>query len=110
MQRLLIATIALTLSLTACQNDKRVADSAAPAGQPAAATQQQASLTPEQLGELGAKIRQSPDNAQQLLAQHNLTAESFEAQIRAVTENAEASKRYSASYTAASKATPGSRP
>lgn len=108
MMRPLIAMTALSLSLLACQNDKPVGD-ATPAGQPAAVQQQpqQASaLTPEQLGELGAKIRKTPNDADQLLARHNLTAETFEAQIRAVTESAEASKRYSASYAAASKATP----
>ena len=85
--RRLIATTALALSLAACQNDGPVAESSpAPAGQMAAA-QQQGSLTPEQLGELGARIRKSPNDAERLLAQHNLTAESFEAQIRAVTES-----------------------
>lgn len=97
-----IASLALVLSLTACQKNESTSSNA----QRAASQEQQATtatLTPEQLGELGARIRKSPENAQQLLAQQNLTAESFEAQIRAVTENAEASKRYSASFEAASR-------
>lgn len=100
-----IAIATLILSLAACRNPARHGDvgsgtaKAAEAGGP--------SLTPEQLGELGARIRQSPGDAPRLLAQRGLTAESFEAQIRAVTENAEASKRYSASYAAsAARATP----
>ena len=59
-------------------------------------------LTPEQLGELGAQIRKSPDRAQELLGQHGLTEATFEAQIRKVTENPDASKRYAEAYKKAS--------
>ncbi|HEY0143278.1 MAG TPA: hypothetical protein VGF48_20465 [Thermoanaerobaculia bacterium] len=103
--RKLAWTTALLFSLAACQNDRGASVAGSDTSAQPAATQQ-AKLTPEQLGELGAKIRKSPNDAQQLLAQHNLTAESFEAQIREVTENAEASKRYSASYAAAARVTP----
>ena len=60
------------------------------------------SLTPEQLGELGAQIRKTPERAEELLREHNFTRESFEQAIRSVTEDAEASKRYSAAYRKAS--------
>jgi hypothetical protein len=60
------------------------------------------SLTPEQLGELGAQIRREPARADELLAKHKLTRESFERAIRDVTENPEASRRYAAAYKTAS--------
>ena len=59
-------------------------------------------LTPEQLGELGAQIRKSPDRAKELLSDHGLDEKSFELQIRKVTEDPEASKRYTAAYKKAS--------
>jgi ABC-type enterochelin transport system substrate-binding protein len=66
------------------------------------ATQQQASaatsMTPEELGELGAKIRKSPDRANELLRERGLTEKTFETEIRKVTEDPEASKRYAAAY------------
>lgn len=105
MMRTLALATALVLSLAACGKKDTVAETSS-AETAAAAAQQQAKLTPEQLGELGAKIRKSPQDAKQLLARHNLTEESFEAQIREVTENAEASKRYSASYAAATRVNP----
>ena len=77
--------------------------SVAASGETPAATQATASeLTPEQLGELGAQIRKTPDQANQLLTQHGLTPQTFEAQIRKVTENADAAKRYAAAYRKAS--------
>jgi len=59
-------------------------------------------LTPEQLGELGAKIRKTPDRAHELLSEHGLTEQTFESQIRKVTEDPEASKRYAEAYKKAS--------
>lgn len=58
-------------------------------------------LTPEQLGELGAKIKKNPADASKLLAERGLTEVSFEAAIRKVTENKEASERYTAAFRAA---------
>ena len=95
-------TIVMLLALAGgCQQNHQ---STAAAGQPAvsstpaATTQAAMQLTPEQLGELGAQIQKTPDRANDLLTQHGLTAQSFEAQIRKVTENADASKRYAAAY------------
>jgi hypothetical protein len=69
------------------------------AAQPAPAA---ANLTPEQLGELGAKITRQPDNAQQILSQHGLSEEAFEQAIRKVSEDPAASKRYAAGFHRAS--------
>ena len=95
-------TIVMLLALAGgCQqNHQSTAAASQPAASstPAATTQAAMQLTPEQLGELGAQIQKTPDRANDLLTQHGLTAQSFEAQIRKVTENADASKRYAAAY------------
>ena len=62
----------------------------------------QASLTPEELGELGAKIKKQPGDASRLLQERGLTEESFEQQIRKVAEDPKASKRYAEAYRKAS--------
>ena len=59
-------------------------------------------LTPEQLGQLGALINKQPANADKLLADQGLTQESFENAIRKVSSDPAASKRYAAAYKSAS--------
>ena len=83
----------------ACSNDQHgtAADTSA-AKTPAVATQQQADLTPEQLGELGAQISKNPNDAQRLLSQRGLSEQQFETAVRKVSEDPAAAKRYSASY------------
>jgi hypothetical protein len=61
-----------------------------------------AELTPEQLGEIAARIRKEPSRADEILAEHRLTQEVFEEAIRRVTEDVEASQRYAAAYRKAS--------
>src|SRR5690348_8604102 len=63
---------------------------------------QQVSLTPEQLGELGAQIKKAPKDAQKLLEAHGLNEQTFEQAIRKVSEDPAAAKRYSVSYKKAS--------
>ena len=92
----ILAVLAVALTL-AC--NKQPATSTATNEQPAVA---QASLTPEQLGELGAQIKRSPDDAQKLLSDRGLTEESFEQAVRKVAEDPDASKRYTAAYNKAS--------
>jgi len=84
----------LLLALACGGHEEKTAANSAPA--PAVANN--ANLTPEQLGELGAQMQRNPDQAQELLAHHGLTPESFEKAIRDITENPEASKRYAAAY------------
>ncbi|MFL6245356.1 MAG: hypothetical protein ACJ74H_04980 [Thermoanaerobaculia bacterium] len=98
MRQITIATLALTamLSLAACQQKQTATAAATPAPAEQVATTQ--TLTPEQLGELGGLIKNNPDRANELLAQHNMTRESFEKAVRDVTENVDASKRYAAAY------------
>ena len=92
--------IALTLVLAgACSNDQPAATSnAADSSTPAVASQQQAELTPEQLGELGAEIRKNPKDAQRILSARGLNEQSFEQAIRKISEDPAAAKRYSDSY------------
>lgn len=65
-------------------------------------TQASANLSPEELGELGAQIRKTPDRANEILRARGLTEKTFETEIREVTEDPEASKRYAAAYKKAS--------
>ncbi len=83
----------------ACSNDEpRAAAGADTNKTPAVATQQQADLTPEQLGELGAQIRKNPADAKRLLSQRGLDEQKFEQTVRKVSEDPAAAKRYSESY------------
>lgn len=101
MRNALTLTMVVLLALAgACKQNEVAtsADQSTPAAQSAASHE----LTPEQLGELGAQIRKTPDRAKDLLGQHGLTEATFEAQIRKVTENPDASKRYAEAYKKAS--------
>lgn len=102
-RRTSLAIAALTLTFTfACSKQERAASDDT---RPAATTEASAGssttemqLTPEELGELGAKIKASPGDAQKLLAEKGLTEQSFEQAIRKVAENPEESKRYAAAF------------
>jgi hypothetical protein len=92
-----IAALVLSAALVACnQSGTNNQTSAASPAAPAVAASQD--LTPEQLGQLGARISKNPSQSQQILGEHGLDAKSFEAKIRKVTEDPEASKRYAAAY------------
>lgn len=102
MRRATTGALLLALVLAgACRKDQAQATANS---QPAAQSQVAGTvtLTPEQLGELGAQIRKEPARAEEILHQRGLTAESFEKQIRDVTENPDASKRYATAYRKAS--------
>ena len=100
-------SLVVLLAFAGCgANDQPAATAAnAPAQTPGSATQAAATtaaVTPEELGELGAQIRKTPDRANELLRTRGLTEQSFETEIRKVTEDPEASKRYAAAYKRAS--------
>lgn len=61
-----------------------------------------AELSPEELGELGARLEENPDQIEQILQEHGLTLETFEAAIRDLTENPGEAKRYAEAYRSAS--------
>lgn len=100
MRNALTLTLVVLLALAGGCNQQANDKTDVAANAPAPAAKQE--LTPEQLGELGAQIGKQPDQATDLLAKHGLTKESFEAQIRKVTENPDASKRYASAYRKAS--------
>ena len=92
-------SIALALTLLIAFGCGKETTTSTVSTEPAATT---ANLTPEQLGELGAKIKKQPNDAQRLLSEQGLTEESFEQAIRKVSEDPQASKRYAAAYNKAS--------
>ena len=61
-----------------------------------------ASLSPEDLGTLGAQIKKQPNDAEKILADHGLNEQQFAAAIRKVSENPADAKRYAAAYKSAS--------
>ena len=62
----------------------------------------QAELTPEELGELGARIEKNPNEARKLLSEKGLNEESFEQAVRRISEDPAASRRYAEAYRRAS--------
>jgi hypothetical protein len=95
MRRTITITMLLSL-LIACGGKEQTATNASPAApvQTAKAT----ALTPEELGELGAQINHQPERATELLAHHGMTTETFEKQIRQVTQDPQASRRYADAF------------
>jgi hypothetical protein len=81
----------------ACSDESRTSV-ATPQQATTEATSQAANLTPEELGELGAKIEKQPGDAEKILSEKGLNEESFEQAIRKVAEDPAASKRYAESY------------
>lgn len=64
-------------------------------------------ITPEELGELGARIRQDPSRAEELLSERGLTDESYEQAIREVSEDGDSARRYADALEAVEGTTPG---
>lgn len=94
-----ITILVLACALVACNTDSKPAASAgAAADTPAVATTQQQDLTPEQLGELGARISKNASQAKQILSEHGLDEKTFEQKIRKITEDPAASRRYAAAF------------
>lgn len=88
MRAILISTLMIAaLSLGAC-NEAGEVEQPRPA----------AELTPEELGRLGAELEQSPDRADEILAQHGLDEETFEQSVRKVTEDFDSAQRYADAY------------
>ena len=90
--------ITLTVLLALAGGCKQKGTASVSSEPKAVATEAKHTLTPEQLGELGAKIEKSPDQAATLLGEHGLNEKTFEQEIRKITEDPEASKRYASAY------------
>jgi len=92
---IVIAAFAIVLA-SGCKN-QTTTNTSTPTNSSVASSSAQ-TLSPEELGELGAKIKKNPNDAQKLLSEKGLTAESFEQQVRQVAQDPEASKKYAAAY------------
>jgi ABC-type enterochelin transport system substrate-binding protein len=100
MKKATIAIAAFALVLTfGCKNNNATTSNAS-SQQPVATEQAQTqnNLTPEQLGEIGAKIKKNPSDANKILADHGLDQASFEKAIRQVASDPAASRRYRDAY------------
>ena len=95
MKKTLIVCLML-LATVACKNEQTTDTTAA---QTSVAQKQ---LSPEQLGELGAKIQKNPTDAEKLLTEHGLTQDAFQQAVRKVAESPEQSKQYAAGFKRAS--------
>ena len=104
MKSTMAMSLVVLLAFAGCgANDERKASTDASSSQTQVAANAAATpLTPEELGELGAKIRKTPDRAKEILRERGLDEQSFETEIRKVTEDPAASKRYAAAYKRAS--------
>jgi hypothetical protein len=95
MKKLSIGIAALSLVLTFGCNQK---SSTTEPQQGVTTEQAQTNLTPEQLGEIGAQIKKHPSDANKILSDHGLTEASFEKEIRKVSSDPAASRRYRDAY------------
>ncbi|HMC21281.1 MAG TPA: hypothetical protein VKL19_05510 [Thermoanaerobaculia bacterium] len=103
MRKILIAIAALTLTLAfGCKNQTNTASSTPNNSNNTVSTQQTTNLSPEELGELGAKIKKHPADAQKLLSEKGLTEQQFEQAVRKIAESPEDSKKYAEAYKKAS--------
>lgn len=101
MKKITIAIAALSLVLAfGCKNQNQSASTTTP--QQAAQVSSNTTLSPEDLGELGAKIKKHPNDAQKLLSDKGLTEQQFEQAVRKVAESPQDSKRYAEAYKKAS--------
>jgi hypothetical protein len=87
---------------TASNTESQAASKSAPNLSNPPNTAEASTLSPEDLGTLGAAIKKQPNNADKLLADKGLNEQSFAAAIRKVSENPDSAKRYTAAYKKAS--------
>jgi len=103
MKKISIAIAALALILAfGCKNQSNYASTNPNNSNNSVSTPQSTNLSPEELGELGAKIKKHPSDAQKLLSEKGLTSQQFEQAVRKVAESPEDSKKYAAAYKKAS--------
>jgi hypothetical protein len=98
---LIIAAAALVWMI-GCKNQSNNSASNATPDNNSVSAAQQTNLSPEELGELGAKIKKNPKDAEKLLSAKGLTEPQFEQAVRKVAESPDQSKRYAEAYKKAS--------
>lgn len=103
MRKILMPLAIVVLALAAgCQNKAASTSAASDTSGTAVAQSSSSTLSPEELGTLGAQIKKQPNDADKLLAEHGLNGQSFAAAVRKVSENPADAKRYTAAYKSAS--------
>ena len=106
MKQLLISSAIVMLALASgCKNNPSSAATSSGTDNATASVQSSAppaSLSPEQLGTLGAQIKKQPNDANKILADHGLNEQQFAAAVRKVSENPADAKRYASAYKSAS--------
>ncbi|HEX9500084.1 MAG TPA: hypothetical protein VGA10_00375 [Thermoanaerobaculia bacterium] len=98
---LIVAAVALAW-MVGCKNQSNNTASNATPNNSNVSAAQQTNLSPEDLGELGAKIKKHPKDAEKLLSEKGLTEQQFEQAVRKVAESPDQSKRYAEAYKKAS--------
>ena len=88
--------VLLSLALAACTD--RGAKESGTVSSAAPSVKSAADLTPEQMGEIGARITKNAARSKEILREHGLDEKTFEEKIRAITESPEASRRYAAAF------------
>lgn len=95
----LIAAVALVVALAGCKQKTTTSETtASPTTTVSTTTVAQTNLTPEQLGEIGAKIKAHPSDAKRILSDNGMDEVSFEKAIRSVASDPAASRRYRDAY------------
>ena len=103
MNRKFFAALATTLLLLgACKEKKTTETVVTPTTTSSTSTTVVTTMTPEELGQLGAEIKKKPAEAKRILSEHGLDEASFEKAIRKVSSNVEESRRYAAAFKKAS--------
>jgi hypothetical protein len=92
-----ILALTLLMAIVACKNNTTTPATSSASGNTAVTTSAP-TLTPEQLGEIGASIKKHPSDGPKILSDHGMTQDQFERAIRQVSSDPEASKRYAAAY------------
>jgi hypothetical protein len=96
------ATALALLLLGACKEKTTKETVTTPTTTSSTSTTAVTTLSPEELGEIGAKIKKTPADAKRILGEHGLDEASFEKAIRKVSSSVEESRRYAAAYKKAS--------
>lgn len=99
---MILAAMALVWMLGCKNQSNNTASSSTPDNSSNTSVAQQSTLSPEELGELGAKIKKNPSDAEKLLSEKGLSQQQFEQAVRKVAESPDQSKRYAEAYKKAS--------
>ena len=99
---MIVAAVALVWMFGCKNQSNHTASNSTPGNSSNTSVAQQSTLSPEELGELGAKIKKNPSDAEKLLSEKGLTQQQFEQAVRKVAESPDQSKRYTEAYKKAS--------